>query len=100
MRKMRPALDRFVQCYGCIFAPSPALPLGIWKKIALRHPTGPLRKFALFGLTVDAIYRRDDQMTQKDRRVVSADRHKMTLPTTGTVETGLRMTGKPVFQKQ
>jgi len=70
------------------------------KKIALRHPTGPLRKFALFGLTVDAIYRRDDQMTQKDRRVVSADRQKMTLPTTGTVETGLRMTEKPVFKKQ
>jgi hypothetical protein len=49
---------------------------------------------------VDAIYRRHDQMTQKDRRAGSADRQKMTLPTIGTVETGLRMTEKPVFKKQ
>jgi hypothetical protein len=51
-------------------------------------------------LTVDAIYRRDDQVTQKDRWVVSADRQKMTLTTTGTFETGQRVTEKMVFQKQ
>jgi hypothetical protein len=51
-------------------------------------------------LTVDAIYRRDDQVTQKDRWVVSADRQKMTLTTTGTFETGQRVTEKLVFQKQ
>jgi hypothetical protein len=49
---------------------------------------------------VDAIYRRDDQVTQKDRWVVSADRQKMTLTTTGTFETGQRVTEKLVFQKQ
>jgi hypothetical protein len=51
-------------------------------------------------LTVDAIYRRDEQVTQKDRWVVSADRQKMTLTTTGTFETGQRVTEKLVFQKQ
>jgi hypothetical protein len=51
-------------------------------------------------LTVDAIYRRDDQVTQKDRWVVSADRQKMTLTTTGTFETGQRVTENLVFQKQ
>ncbi|HZZ15571.1 MAG TPA: hypothetical protein VFE08_06380 [Candidatus Sulfotelmatobacter sp.] len=51
-------------------------------------------------LTVDAIYRRDDQVTQKDRWVVSADRQKMTLTSTGTFETGQRVTEKLVFQKQ
>ena len=52
------------------------------------------------ALTVDAIYRRDDQVTQKDRWVVSADRQKMTLTTTGTFETGQHLTEKLVFQKQ
>jgi hypothetical protein len=51
-------------------------------------------------MTVDAIYRRDDQVTQKDRWVVSADRQKMTLTTTGTYETGQHVTEKLVFQKQ
>jgi hypothetical protein len=51
-------------------------------------------------LTVDAIYRRDDQVSQKDRWVVSADRQKMTLTTTGTFETGQRVTEKLVLQKQ
>lgn len=51
-------------------------------------------------LTVDAIYRRDDQVTQKDRWVVSADRQKMTLTTTATLETGQRMNEKLLFQKQ
>ncbi len=49
--------------------------------------------------TVDAIYRRDDQVTQKDRWVVSADGQRMTLSTTGTLETGQRVTEKLVFKK-
>jgi hypothetical protein len=36
--------------------------------------------------TVDAIYRRDDQVAQKDRWVVSADGQQMTLTTTGTLK--------------
>lgn len=50
--------------------------------------------------TVDAYYRRDDQVTQKDRWVVSADGQQMTLTTTGTFETGQHVTEKLVFKKQ
>jgi len=50
--------------------------------------------------TVDAIYRRDNQVTQKDRWVVSADGQQMTVTTTGTLETGQRVTEKLVFKKQ
>jgi hypothetical protein len=50
--------------------------------------------------TVDATYRRDDQMTQKDRWAVSADGQQMTLTTTGTFETGQHLTEKLVFKKQ
>ena len=50
--------------------------------------------------TVDAIYRRDDQVTQKDRWVVSADGQQMTLTTTGTLETAQRVTEKLVFKRQ
>jgi hypothetical protein len=50
--------------------------------------------------TVDAIYRRDDQVTQKDRWVVSADGQQMTLTTTGKLETGQQITEKMVFRKQ
>ena len=50
--------------------------------------------------TVDAIYRRDDQVAQKDRWVVSSDGRQMTLTTTGTFETGQHLTEKLVFQKQ
>jgi hypothetical protein len=50
--------------------------------------------------TVDAIYRRDDQVTQKDRWVVSAEGQQMTLSTTGTLETGQRVTEKLLFKKQ
>jgi hypothetical protein len=49
--------------------------------------------------TVDAIYRRDDQVAQKDRWVVSSDGRQMTLTTTGTFETGQHLTEKLVFQK-
>ena len=50
--------------------------------------------------TLDAIYRRDDQVTQKDRWLVSADGQQMTLSTTGTLESGQRLTEKLVFKKQ
>ena len=50
--------------------------------------------------TVDTFYRRDDQVTQKDRWVVSADGQLMTLTTTGTFETGQHITEKLVFKKQ
>jgi hypothetical protein len=49
--------------------------------------------------TVDAIYRRDDQVTQKDRWLVSADGQQMTLTTTGTLETGQQVTEKLLFKK-
>ena len=50
--------------------------------------------------TVDSTYRRDDQVAQKDRWVVSADGQQMTLTTTGTFETGQRVTEKLVFKRQ
>src|SRR6202050_3319917 len=50
--------------------------------------------------TVDATYRRDDQVTQKDQWLVSADGQQMTLTTTGTLETGQRLTEKLLFKKQ
>jgi hypothetical protein len=50
--------------------------------------------------TVDAIYRRDDQVTQRDRWVVSADGQQMTLSSAGTLETGQRVTEKLVFKRQ
>jgi hypothetical protein len=51
-------------------------------------------------LTVDSIYRRGDQLAQKDRWVVSPDGQQMTLTTTGLLETGQRVTEKLVFKKQ
>jgi hypothetical protein len=50
--------------------------------------------------TVDASYRRDNQVTQKDRWVVSADGQQMTLSSTGVLETGQRVTEKLVFKRQ
>jgi hypothetical protein len=50
--------------------------------------------------TVDAIYKRDDKVTQKDRWVVSADGQQMTLTTTGTLETGQQVRETLVFRKQ
>jgi hypothetical protein len=50
--------------------------------------------------TVDSIYRRDDQVVQKDRWVVSADGQQMTLTTTGTLETGQHLIEKLMFKKQ
>jgi uncharacterized membrane protein len=49
--------------------------------------------------TVDAVYQRDNQVTQKDRWQVSADGKQMTLSSAGTFETGQRLTEKLVFKK-
>jgi hypothetical protein len=50
--------------------------------------------------TVDSVYRRDNQVSQKDRWVLSASGQQLTLTTTGTLETGQRITEKLVFKKQ
>jgi hypothetical protein len=50
--------------------------------------------------TVESVYRRGDQVTQKDRWVLSADRQQLTLTTAGTLETGQRLTEKLLFKKQ
>lgn len=50
--------------------------------------------------TVDAIYRRDDKISQKDRWVVSADGQQMTVTTTGTLESGQQVRENLVFRKQ
>jgi len=49
--------------------------------------------------TVDAIYRRDEQVAQTDRWQVSADGQQMTLSATGTLESGQRLTEKLSFKK-
>lgn len=50
--------------------------------------------------TVDATYRRDDQVTQKDRWVVSDDGRTLTLTTRGTLATGQKLAETLVFKKQ
>jgi hypothetical protein len=50
--------------------------------------------------TVDSIYRRGDQITQRDRWVVSSDGAELTLNTTGTLETGQQVKETLVFRKQ
>jgi len=50
--------------------------------------------------TVDSTYRRDDQIAQRDRWVVSADGAEMTLTTSGTLETGQQVKETMVFRKQ
>ena len=50
--------------------------------------------------TVDAIYKRDDQVTQKDRWLISADGSQMTVTTTGTLQTGQQIKETLVFRKQ
>ncbi len=49
--------------------------------------------------TVDAIYRRDEQVAQKDQWLVSADGQQMTLTSTGMLETGQQLSEKLVFKK-
>jgi len=50
--------------------------------------------------SVDATFRRDNQVTQKDQWQVSADGQQMTCSTTATLETGQHVTEKLVFKKQ
>ena len=50
--------------------------------------------------TVDSFYRRDNQLTEKDRWVVSDDGKQMTVTDTGTLESGQHVTEKLVFKKQ
>jgi hypothetical protein len=50
--------------------------------------------------TVEAVYRRDNQETQKDRWTVSPDGHQLTVTRTAVYETGQRLTEKLVFKKQ
>ena len=50
--------------------------------------------------TVDSIYRRGDQVTEKDSWAVSADGQRMTLTAAGTLETGQTVSEKLVFKKQ
>lgn len=50
--------------------------------------------------TVDSAYRRDEQITQKDHWVVSADGTEMTMTTSGTMETGQHVKETLVFRKQ
>ena len=50
--------------------------------------------------TVDATYKRDDKVAQKDRWVVAADGQQMTLTTTGTLETGQQVKESLAFRKQ
>ena len=50
--------------------------------------------------TVESIYRRDDQIAQRDRWVVSADGARMTLTMTGVLESGQQIRETLVFQKQ
>ena len=50
--------------------------------------------------TLDSIYRRDDQITQRDRWVVSTDGTEMTLTTSGTLETGQQVKETIAFRKQ
>jgi hypothetical protein len=50
--------------------------------------------------TVDAVFRRDNQISQKDRWQVSADGQQMTCSTTATLETGQHVTERLTFKRQ
>ncbi len=50
--------------------------------------------------TVDAVYRRDGQVSQRERWVVSGDGQQMTVTTTATLETGQRLSETLVFKRQ
>ncbi len=50
--------------------------------------------------TVDSIYRRGDQITEKDQWVVSADGAQLTVTTTGTLASGQQVKETLAFRKQ
>jgi hypothetical protein len=69
------------------------------KEFDLRNSTNDTVTLALVDAhTVDAIYKRDDKITQKDRWVVSADGQQMTVTTTGVLETGQQVKESLVFR--
>jgi hypothetical protein len=70
------------------------------KEYALRNSRNDTVTLQLVDAhTVDSIYRRDDQITERDQWVVSSDGAEMTLTTTGTLETGQQIKEKLVFRK-
>lgn len=71
------------------------------KEYSLKNSRNDAVKLELVDAhTVDSIYRRDDQVAQRDRWVVSADGQQMTLTTTGVLETGQQVRENMVFRKQ
>jgi hypothetical protein len=71
------------------------------KEYDLKNSTNDTVSLQLVDVhTVDAIYRRGDQITQKDHWVVSADGAQMTVTTTGTLETAQQLKETLVFRKQ
>jgi hypothetical protein len=50
--------------------------------------------------SLDAIYRRDEQITQKDHWIVAPDGKTMTLTSTGTLQTGQKFTEKLTFERE
>ena len=50
--------------------------------------------------TVDSVYRRDDQIAQRDRWVVSLDGQQLSLTIMGALGTGQRISEKLVFKRQ
>jgi hypothetical protein len=71
------------------------------KEYDLRNSINDTVKLQLVDThTVDAIYKRDDKITQKDRWVVSSDGQEMTVTTTGVMETGQQVRETIVFRKQ
>ena len=50
--------------------------------------------------SVDAIYRRDEQITQNDHWIVASDGKTMTLSSTGTLQTGQKFTEKLTFERE
>jgi hypothetical protein len=50
--------------------------------------------------TVDAVYRRDEQITQKDHWLVAPDGKTMTLTSSGTLQSGQKFTEQLSFQHQ
>ncbi|MGA3092478.1 MAG: hypothetical protein ABSD75_28085 [Terriglobales bacterium] len=71
------------------------------KEYDLKHSSNDTVTLQLVDAhTVDSIYRRGDQVTQRDRWVVSADGTEMTLTTTGTLETGQQVRETMVFRRQ
>jgi len=49
---------------------------------------------------VDAMYRRDEQITQKDHWIVAPDGKTMTLSSTGTLQSGQKFTEKLAFERE